>query len=98
MINITKPKGQRLFIRAKSNKTGKFEYIGYLPKGTTEYNFICSTSWLLRFGGYGIVRYYSPRTKKMVYEFNLQVHNAYCKARRYSDFVLKDGKYFVSRI
>lgn len=96
MLEIKRQKGQRLFIRAKSKKTGKFEYVGYIPKNWIHHR-ILATSWLLRFGGYSEVRYYIPKTKKLLEKWDLEQHEKYCESHWYSDWVNRDTDYFVKR-
>ena len=96
MIEIKKQNGQKLFIRAKSKKTGKFEYVGFIPKNWI-YHKVLVTSWLLRFGGYSEVRYYDPKTKRRLEEWNLATHEKFCRCVRYNDWVNKNTEYFVKK-
>lgn len=94
MIKFIKPKGQRYFMRAKSKETGKYEYVGYIPKSWLWHR-IHATSWLLRFGGYSEVRYYNPKNKKLIDKWDIKKHDNYCLGQHYNDTVWRDGDYFV---
>ncbi len=94
MIKIKRPMAKRMFIRARSKETGKFEYVGNIPHGWM-WHYIHATSWLLRFGGYDLVRYYNSKTKQLIREFDLESHEKYCRENRWNDFVWRDTDYFV---
>ena len=85
---------KKVFIRARK-KHEKLHYIGYVTRGQLYGDKVHVNSWLFRFGGYEEVRYYNPKTKKLVGTWTLEKHNNYCKEHGYNDMVWTENGYYL---